>query len=281
MTDLDQLTQLVTADAKSRGETLSRLGYFCAPFRPASGPMADKVIKVYRSPGSDAALDRLVKCHDDYAAALIKAGVSLPATEMHIVTLGGAHIPVIVQHALPSDSMMRPLMQSASLEDSLAMMEAAGQVIARFWNAADQFETRIGFHPSIRNFAIVDDEAVFFDTFPPLIHYTRAEMGQMLLTYSESGLMRFVGRFAPARIAGIQDEWYSAPETLIGLVGSACRLRPEHLNAYLEWGRDFTQREMPRWQNEALAGLNTPPKLPKAWTHMRTLLGLKGEPNLK
>ena len=281
MSDLDQLTQLVAADSAARGETLSHLGYFCAPFRPADGPFSDRVIKVYRSPGSDAALDRLVTCHDDYAAALTKTGVPLPATQMHIITLNGARIPVITQEALPADSMMRPKMQTAPLEDTLAMMESTGHVIARFWNAADQFDTRIGFHPSIRNFAIVDGGAVFFDTFPPLIHYSRAEMGKMLLTYSESGMMRFVGAFAPAKIARIQDEWYSAPETLVGLVGSACRLRPDHVDAYLDWGRDFTKREMPRWQDEALAGLNVPPKLPKAWTRMRSLLGLQGAPNLK
>jgi hypothetical protein len=280
MTDLDALRDLIRADSATRGQPISKLGYFCAPFRPRDGPLSDKVIKVYRGLGDGAALDRLARCHDAYAAALRTAGVTLPETEFLLLEIEGARVPVIVQAALPPESMMRPLMQEADLPGTLAMMEAAGEVIATFWNAADQFDTRIGFHPSIRNFAILDGKAVFFDTFPPLIHYTRDEMGRMLLQFSDKALMRWVGPLMQTRVTGIQDEWYSPPETLIGLVGSACRLRPADAQAYLDWGRDFTMRRMSRWQDEALAGMREAPRLPGYWTGFRKLLGLQGEPNV-
>lgn len=280
MTDLDALKDVIRADSASRGQTVSKLGYFCAPFRPTSGPLADKVIKVYRGLRDAGALDRLAKCHDDYVSALNRAGVALPQTEFHLLDMDGTRIPVIVQEALPSDSMMRPQMQTATVDETLEMMEAAGDVIATFWNNADQFDTRIGFHPSIRNFAYLDGKALFFDTFPPLIHYTREEMGKMLLLFSDKALMRWVGPFLQTKVTGIQDEWYSAPETLVGLVGSACRLRPNDAEAYLEWGRDFTQRRMSRWADEALPHLQEPPRLPGYWTGFRKLLGLQGEPNV-
>lgn len=280
MTDLDALKTVIRADSASRGQTVSKLGYFCAPFRPASGPFADKVIKVYRGLRDAAALDRLAQCHDDYVAALNTAGVALPETEFHLLEMDGTRIPVIVQEALPSDSMMRPQMQSASTDETLQMMEAAGDVIATFWNNADQFDTRIGFHPSIRNFAYLDGRALFFDTFPPLIHYSREEMGRMLLLFSDKALMRWVGPLLQKKVTGIQDEWYSAPETLVGLVGSACRLRPDDAEAYLDWGRDFTTRRMDRWADEALPQLQEPPRLPGYWTGFRKLLGLQGEPNV-
>jgi hypothetical protein len=271
---------VIRADSAARGQTVSKLGYFCAPFRPADGPFSDKVIKVYRGLRDQAALDRLAQCHDDYVAALNQAGVALPQTEFHLLDMDGTRIPVVVQEALPSDSMMRPQMQTAALDDTLAMMEAAGDVIATFWNNADQFDTRIGFHPSIRNFAYLDGKALFFDTFPPLIHYSREEMGKMLLLFSDKALMRWVGPFLQKKVTGIQDEWYSAPETLVGLVGSACRLRPNDAQAYLDWGRDFTQRRMSRWADEALPHLQEPPRLPGYWTGFRKLLGLQGEPNV-
>ena len=280
MTDLDALKAVIRADSAARGQTVSKLGYFCAPFRPASGPFSDKVIKVYRGLRDQAALDRLAQCHDDYVAALNTAGVALPQTEFHLLNMDGNRIPVIVQEALPSDSMMRPQMQIASTDETLQMMEAAGDVIATFWNNADQFDTRIGFHPSIRNFAYLDGKALFFDTFPPLIHYSREEMGKMLLLFSDKALMRWVGPFLQTKVTGIQDEWYSAPETLVGLVGSACRLRPNDAEAYLAWGRDFTQRRMSRWADEALPHLQEPPRLPGYWTGFRKLLGLQGEPNV-
>lgn len=281
MTDLDALRSLIRSDSQSRGAPISKLGYFCAPFRPKDGPFSDKVIKIYRGLADTAAMDRLAQYHDDYADALRKAGVPLPHTEFHLLDVDGARVPLIVQDALPADSMMRPLMQTGTLAETLDMMQSAGEVIATFWNNADQFETRIGFHPSIRNFAIVDGKAVFFDTFPPLIHYSREEMGQMLLLFSEKRLMRLMGPFLKTKVTGIQDEWYSAPETLVGLVGSACRLRPDDAEAYLDWGRGFAKSAMPRWADEALAGMKEPPRLPGYWTGFRKLLGLQGEPNIR
>lgn len=280
MTDLNALAEVIRADSASRGTTVSKLGYFCAPFRPADGPFSDKVIKVYQAVGNRAVMDRLARCHHDYVEALTRTGVPVPTTAFHLLEMDGAQVPVIVQDALPAETMMRPQMQGAPVDEAVQLMEAAGQVIARFWNAADQFDTRIGFHPSIRNFAIVEGKAVFFDTFPPLIHYSRDEMGKMLLLFSESRLMRMVGPLFKARVTGIQDEWYSAPETLVGLVGSACRLRPDDAEAFLSWGREFVSREMPRWEAEALPELREPPRLPGYWTGMRKLLRLQGEPNV-
>ncbi|WP_323766440.1 DUF6206 family protein [Marinovum sp.] len=280
MTDLTELARLIREDSASRGQPISKLGYFCAPFRPVGGPFSDRVIKVYRGSADRALMARLAECHGDYVAALHKTGVPVPETEFHLLPEGEMQVPVIVQEALPAETMMRPQMQAAPLPEALELMEAAGQVIARFWNNADQFNTRIGFHPSIRNFAVADGRASFFDTFPPLIHYSRPEMGRMLLIFSESALMRSVGPLLRRRVTGIQDEWYSPPETLVGLVGSACRLRPDDGEAFLAWGRDFMNREMPRWADEALPHLQRPPRLPGYWTGMRKLLGLQGEPNV-
>ncbi|WGW04083.1 DUF6206 family protein [Tropicibacter oceani] len=281
MTDLAALAQLIRADSNARGQTISKLGYFCAPFQPATGPFSDKVIKVYRGLSDAAALDRLKSCHDDYVDALNASGVGLPDTQFHLLDIDGARIPVIVQQALPTERLMRPLMQSGTRDETLEMMEAAGQIIATFWLWARGQQTRIGFHPSIRNFAYIDGRAVFFDTFPPLIHYSRDEMGKMLLLFSDKRLMRIVGPFLQKKVTGIQDEWYSPPETLVGLVGSACRLRPEHAQSYLDWGREFATRAMQPWADEAIAGMKEPPRLPGYWTGFRKILGLQGEPNIE
>ncbi|NDV98607.1 hypothetical protein G0A00_04800 [Yangia sp. PrR002] len=279
-TDHAALAETIRRHQEGQGQPISRLGYFCAPFRPADGPFADKVIKVYRGLPDGAKLERLAQAHDAYVAALEQTGVPLPQTEFLLMQTEQGRIPVILQEALPESALMRPRMQREDLASTLAMMEAAGQVIAQFWNNADQLEGRVGFHPSIRNFAVLDGQAIFYDTFPPLIGYSRDEMGELLLLFSEKRLMRWVGPFLKAKVTGIQDEWYSAPETLVGLVGSACRLRPEHAGAYLDWGRDFAPRAMPRFAEEALEGLSQPPRLPGYWTGFRKLLGLQGEPNL-
>lgn len=281
MTNLDDLAQLIRADASERGQPISRMGYFCAPFRPSAGAYQNKVIKVYRGLRDSDELAKLKQCHDDYVEAMHASGVGLPHTDFHLIDLDGQSVPVIVQEALDSATMMRPLMLSEPLAATLSMMEAAGEQIARFWHWAEGTDTRIGFHPSIRNFAYVDGKAVFFDTFPPLIHYTRDEMGKLLLTFSDKRFMRLVGPFLQKKVTGIQDEWYSPPETLVGLVGSACRLRPADAEAYLTWGRDFAKREMAPWAEEAIAGMQGPPCLPGYWTGFRKILGLQGEPNIE
>ncbi len=280
MTDLETLRQLVFQKTNSRGQALSKLGYFCAPFRPATGPLRDNVIKVYQGQGDRETLQTLVAAHDDYVHLLRKLGVSIPETDIHLLSYGAMQVPVIVQKAIETKFMMRSQMIDADLFRALALMDAAGQVIAQFWNGVSLEDGRVGFHPSIRNFAIIHEKAVFFDSFPPLIHYTHAEMGEILLLFSESRLIRFIGPFVPKKLAGIQDEWYSASETLIGLVGSACRLRPADREAFLDWGRQFAQSEMPNFADDILKGLERPPMLPGYWTGFRKLLGLQGAPNL-
>jgi hypothetical protein len=278
--DEPELIRLIRADHAARGAPVSRLGYFCAPFRPADGPLSDCVVKVYRGLADRTALDRLAAAHDAYVAVLAHGGVTLPETAFRRVAIDGVILPVIVQRALPATAMMRTRMIEDPLPVTLAHMEAAGQVIARFWARVAGHPDRVGFHPSIRNFAIVEGEAVFFDTFPPLIGYSRDEMGQILLAFSSRRLIRMVGPLAQATVTGIQDEWYSPAETIVGLVGSACRLRPAEAAAYLDWGRDFAPRAMPGHAGDIAAGLDRPPRLPGWWTGFRRLLGLQGAPNL-
>jgi len=274
----DELWRVIDADAARRGVAAARLGYFCVPFRPADGPLADRVIKVYRSLGDRAAAARLSAAHAAYLALLAGAGVRVPATEFRLLSRGPALVPVIVQAALPDTSMMRHGMQREDLAGTLRLMDAAGDVIARFWAAVAGRPERIGFHPSIRNLAVVDGEAVFFDTFPPLIGYSRAEMGRLLLTFSDRRLMRMVGALFRGTVTAIQDEWYSPAGTVTGLVGSACRLRPEHTGAYLDWGRRFARERMPAHAAEIVADLDRPPRLPGYWMAMRRALGLQGQP---
>ncbi|MGR3503421.1 DUF6206 family protein [Pseudaestuariivita sp.] len=272
----DPLADAIAAHRAEGGGAISRLGYFTQPFRVKDGPLKGRVIKVYRAPKDAAVLTRMAEAHDAYVGVLTGAGVRVPRTEFHVVD--GA--PVILQEGLPDASMMRPRIAQGTLEAALADAEAAGQVIARFWLAVRDHPQRVGFHPSIRNFAIVEGEAIFFDTFPPLIEYSRDELGKLLLTFSESRLMRSVGPLIQSRVTAIQDEWYSPSETLVGLVGSACRLRPDDAEAFLNWGRDFARREMGPWTDETLARLAIPPRLSGLWVGLRRAMGLQGAPNV-
>ena len=176
---------------------------------------------------------------------------------------------------------MRPRIMAAPLSEALDILGAAADSIADFWARVAQRPERIGYHPSIRNFAIDDQGPIFFDTFPPLIGYSRSEMGQLLLRFSESGLVRMMGRAMPGRIRSIQDEWYSPAGTIVGLVGSAVRLRPADGPAILGWAQSHAAAHLTgQLRAEVLAELDRPPRLPAYWTGTRRLLGLEGKPNV-
>lgn len=279
--DISTLRALIAADSAARGETVSRLGYFCAPFRPATGPYAECVIKVYRALHPGPLLDRLAGAHDAYVSVLRDAGVRLPETSFHLVPDGARRVPVIVQAALPAETMLRARMLGAARAEALELVETALGAIAAFW-AHGPWPQRVGFHPSIRNYAVDGEGLVFLDTFPPLIGYDRAEMGRLLLTFSGNPAMRLVGPLLPGVIRSIQDEWYSAAGTLTGLVGSAVRLRPQDGPEILALGRRFAQSRLSGETRAAvLAELDRPPRLPAYWTATRRALGLEGADNVR
>jgi hypothetical protein len=278
---MSELAGQVREALRARGEPVSRLGYFCAPFRPAEGPLSDRVIKTYRGGRDPELLEQLGRRHDAYVEVLRWAGVRLPDTRFLLLNEAGYIQPVIVQEALDERLMMRPQIEAATLPEALAILEAAASGIAEFWARVAQRPERIGYHPSIRNFAFDAEGPIFFDTFPPLIGYSREQMGRLLLRFSESRLVRRVGMVMPERIRGIQDEWYSPAGTIVGLVGSAVRLRPEDGPAILDWARGFAAAQLkPALRDEVLAELNRAPRLPAFWTGMRGLLGLEGKPNV-
>lgn len=278
---MSDLAGQVREALRDRGEPVSRLGYFCAPFRPASGPLSDRVIKVYRGGRDPELLEQLARRHTAYVDVLTWAGVRLPATRFLILNDAGFLQPVIVQEALDESLLMRPRIETAELGRALNILEAAADSIAAFWGRVAQRPERIGYHPSIRNFAIDEQGPIFFDTFPPLIGYSRDEMGRLLLRFSESGLVRGVGTVLPERIRAIQDEWYSPAGTIVGLVGSAVRLRPDDRDAILDWARRFASARLRGGiREEVLAEIDRPPRLPAFWTGMRRVLGLEGKPNV-
>ncbi len=278
---MSDLVRAVREALAARGEPVSRLGYFCAPFRPQSGDLSDKVIKTYRGGRDPELLEQLARRHDQYVECLTRAGVRMPETKFLILNEAGYLQPVIVQQALDQDTLLRPQIEAAELERALDLIDSAALSIAQFWAAVSQRPERIGYHPSIRNFAMDADGPIFFDTFPPLIGYSREEMGRLLLRFSESGMIRSVGSVFPERIRAIQDEWYSPAGTILGLIGSAIRLRPADRTAILERARVFARRHLEgEMRDEVLEGLDKPPRLPAIWTTTRRVLGLEGKPNV-
>lgn len=241
-----------------------RMGYFSAPFRPADGPLSGQVLKPYRSGRDPELLEQLARRHEAYMECIARAGLALPPTRLVLLDEHGVLRPVIVQAAVPADALLAALVARAEIDVALGLLERVAAAVCAFWAGVAQRPERIGLHASIHNFAL-DAEAgpVFLDTFPPLIGYGREDIGRLLLRFSESGLIRGVGKILPGRVREIQDPWYSLPGNLRLLVEGSIRLRPADRNGLLAWAERFATTALgPDDRSILLTGLaSRPPRI--------------------
>ncbi|MDG4647969.1 DUF6206 family protein [Roseibacterium sp. SDUM158017] len=230
-----------------------RMGYFCAPFRPASGPLSGKVLKPFRTGRDPELLEQLARRHETYLDCLSRAGLTLPETRLLLLHENGVLRPVVVQDAVPDHALLSHLLPGAAQEDAMAMLEAVANAICGFWSGVAQRPERVGLHATVHNFAL-DAEAgpVFLDTFPPLIGYDREDMGRLLMRFSESGLIRGIGALLPGRVREIQDPWYTLPGNLGLLIEGALKLRPQDLPAILGWAEGFAAQKLQASDRSAL-----------------------------
>jgi hypothetical protein len=210
-----------------QGGQSDRMGLFSVPFRPAEGPLADRVLKPYRSGRDLELLEPLARRHTVYLECLQRAGLVVPETELVLLEDHGVLRPVIVQEAVPSSRLLSNVLTASETASALRSLESVATAVCGFWGGVAQRPERIGLHASVHNFAIDGDGRVLFlDTFPPLIGLSREDMGRLLLRFSESGLMRGIGALLPGRVREIQDPWYGVTGNLNLLIEGSLRLRP-------------------------------------------------------
>lgn len=231
---------LRAALAGRRPDPGARPDLFCTPFRPTEGPLSDHVIKVYRGGRDPELLELVARRHDSYVECLRRAGLCVPETRFVILNENGFLRPVVVQKAMPNDTMLPKLLANSDLGAALSALDRAATAVTELWRGVAQRPERIGLHASPRNFAIDDDGPVFLETCPPLISYTRDEMGRLMLRFTESGLMRSMGAVLPGRVRELQDNWYSAPGTLSVLIEGALKQRSKDRAAILSWAQGFS-----------------------------------------
>jgi hypothetical protein len=243
------------------GGDAPRLGLFTAPFQPASGPLAGHVLKPYRIGRDPELLEPLLRRHEAYLDCLRRAGLSLPDTRLILIHEHGTLRPVVVQEAVPREALLAGLLRRAEIGEALALVDAVACSVRGFWAGVAQRPERIGLHAAVQNFAF-DAQAgpVFLDTFPPLIGQSREEMGRLIHRFSDSGLIRGIGRLLPGRVREIQDPWYTLPGNLALLVEGALRLRPQDTGALLDWAQGFAAAHLPTSDRAAFLTAVTRPR---------------------
>jgi hypothetical protein len=263
-----------------QGGQSDRMGLFSVPFRPAEGPLADRVLKPYRSGRDLELLEPLARRHTVYLECLQRAGLAVPETELVLLEDHGVLRPVIVQEAVPLSRLLSNVLTASETASALRSLESVATAVCGFWGGVAQRPERIGLHASVHNFAFDGDGRVLFlDTFPPLIGLSREDMGRLLLRFSESGLMRGIGALLPGRVREIQDPWYGVTGNLNLLIEGSLRLRPADRSAILGWAETFAGDVLSRPDGERLMqALSRPRPNVSFGTSMRRL-GASLRPN--
>lgn len=253
MRDLAKSIRAALADA---GTAPGKRRYFGTPMQPLTGPLAGHFITAYRGGRDPEVQELLARRHDAYVDCLSLAGVRVPQTHLRLIEDAGMQRPVIVQQAVPDDMMLKSLIQKAGPEAAIGLLDRVATDVAEFWRRVAQRPERVGFHAQIERFGMDENGPLFLDTFPPLIAYSRDEMGHLIQRFADNGLVRGLGKVLPGRLRDMQDRWYTPAGSISTLIDGALRLRPHDAEEILEWADGFaaTRLEGP-WRNAVQAQL--------------------------
>ncbi|HOB84720.1 MAG TPA: DUF6206 family protein [Bacteroidales bacterium] len=260
-------------------EKVSDLGYFSRPFRIYRGEEAF-FIKLYLPVKNERLVTYIINNHDEYIKKLKTAGIRIPETSIISRHTGNNHQIIIIQDSFRDGELLRNCIIKADQEELKDLLTKVFSEIVQFLNRKDR-ETDIGFHPTLRNYALHKGDLWYFDTFPPMLMKQR-DLNRLILRMSpHGGLLK---KIIPLRfINKVTDEYYNLDKMFIGIVGSCCRLRPDDADKILTFSREYVNHSdllSAEDKESILQLLKKPPRLSKIWILIRKLSGNTGRPNI-
>jgi hypothetical protein len=277
----EQRIQELLDSESYREKLLSKLGFFSKTMAFQRDDGSGAILKIYK-PVSPKLADRMVEEHNAYVRALRVVGVELPDTKMHLFPARKKWQPVIIQQPLyDPEEMVRYQMETAAEQEPFRQL-LADLLDATFFYLQNRERPGlpIGFHPTLRNYARRNQQLIYFDTFPPML-MEQQQLNRIILDFAP---VQFpIGKWIPTQwINLVSNEYYDPVKMITGIVGSACRLRPE-------WAEDTMNFAIEHIQSSTLSKelitnsiqkLQEPPRLRGIWVFVRKLLGKEGKPNL-
>lgn len=265
-----------------RRGSVYNLGFFSRPGLAVSGPFRGRIVKAYRPVRDKDLCLRIAHEHDRYVRLLRRAGFRIPSTEIHTLPHGRRWRLVIVQDAFREEELLRGRFFRASRAEARRLLRLLLSEALRFLAFRERHREPIGFHPTFRNYALRDGLLRYFDTFPPMLR-SQEQLGDLVARFAPQPLFRIAYGLSRRWMSRVTDEYYHAVPMLTGIVGSACRLRPDLAEDLLAAGRAFL---LPRVKDSAIRSaladhLRRPPRLPGLWVLLRSLIGKEGRPNLR
>lgn len=254
---------------------VSKLGFFSKPYK-INIDNKNLIVKCYK-PTKNA--DYIINLHNDYVKQLAELNIEVPETYISKVEEKNKHKLVILQNAFEDNELVRTILSNSDKSILLNIMQLLFEDTIKFWNNNKNGE-RLGFHPTLRNYALRNNQLYYFDTFPPM-NLTQKELNKLIIQMAP--VVSFIKPFVPLKsINRVSDEYYSVEKMITGLIGSCVRLRPEFAETFLDFSRNYIPNcdlaEVEK--NNIIAKINEPPKLSFIWRFVRKLTGNVGAKNV-
>jgi len=262
----------------SGSEKDSELGFFSKPFR-LTFKEKELIIKKYFPVRDNRTVDFIVRNHDSYVGELMSLGIRIPETIIRAVQSKRKYQIIIIQEAFKKDALLRDIMEKSSEKEMLEHCRLIFDETLKFRNNRKN-AAEIGFHPTLRNYALHEGRLWYFDTFPPMLMKQR-ELNRIIIRMSPFG--KLIKSFVPPGLIDIvSDEYYSFIKMFIGIVGSCCRLRSDYASGILSFSMEcISSADCDEEEKQKIIQiLQSPPRLPGIWTFFRKLSGNKGKPNI-
>ena len=276
-------TQVQIAEILSELESKkisSKLGFFSEPFR-INYNGNDLIVKTYLPIRNNSLVSSIMENHNNYIAKLNSIGIKIPETIITTKQIKNKRQLIIIQEPFNENELIRDLIKKASIAELLNLCNLLFNDILKFWNGKRN-STDIGFHPTLRNYALHKSELYYFDTFPPML-MDQKKLNHIILAMAPYDTL--IKKIIPSQLINrVSDEYYHLDKMFIGIAGSCCRLRPDDSEQILAFSIKYvdTCLSISEDEKESIKKLlQTPPNLSKLWILIRKLTGNMGEPNIK
>ncbi len=260
----------------------AKLGFFSKPLLLTEGEHAGKVMKLYKFIADNSICQQILANHNNYVAMLEMAKIKIPPTSAEMVEHKNRFSIRIYQYAFSGENMARKIMESGDLTICISVMEGVLDGAITMLNYLHQNPSvTLGFHPTLRNYAICDETFWYFDTFPPMANISQGELEWFMLHFMPYKIPMWAKYLAKPFMHNVTDEYFDPCKMFLGIVGSSCRMRPEFISHFLEKAK-FKSLELENTEsrNSILSSLDNPPKLPFYWIFMRKIFGKEGKKNV-
>ena len=264
-------------DQLDKKEECSELGFFSKPYKVKIDGV-EVIFKRYHPTSKN--ISDIIALHDQYIESLRRMAINVPSTRMIAKTIGSKQELIICQKAFQEDELLRTNFSKKSFEDLCQYLTLLFDEMINFWNKNHSTD-KMGFHPTLRNYAIRANKLYYFDTFPPM-NMSQTNLNKLILQMAP--IPDWVKVLVPIKSMNrVSNEYYFFDKMFLGVLGSSIRLRPELGHEILAFTKIYlsTCDLSAEMKNQLLEKVKLPPKLPFVWRLIRKLTGNIGQPNAR